>query len=190
MGFTSKLHQAVAPSEAFARLCLIDSVSFEGSCFGDICGGKTFSGRSAEVICPGDCNTCENAEVCTSCRNRALLYKGQCLKECPATHFPEISGDIGGECIECKGLCSECLADDNCTQCKPHGFLHGTSKKWLSRASLQHEGLKTNFDLCSLRLCAVAHLSCLVCIAWSRLEEDLRQAVPRWLLQGEGQENQ
>ena len=92
------------------------------------------------MICPGDCNTCENAEVCTSCRNRALLYKNQCLKECPATHYPEISGDIGGECLECKGLCSECQMDDNCTQCKPEGFLHGTSRKWLRRESLQHEG--------------------------------------------------
>ncbi|CAJ1378543.1 unnamed protein product [Effrenium voratum] len=103
-------------------------------------GGGAVGGTC--VVCPGDCNTCENAEVCTSCKNRALLYKSQCLRQCPRTHFPKISGHIGGECHECKGHCSECQTDDNCMQCKPGAYLQGTSKKWLGRIALSHKGLK------------------------------------------------
>ena len=91
--------------------------------------------------------------------------------------------------MECKGLCSECVADNNCTQCKPDGFLQGTSKKWLRREALQHEGKgggqQSHFSV------DPSHGACLLIMSTScRFEEDLRKAVPSRLLQGERQEDQ
>jgi len=85
-------------------------------------------GRTCDS-CAENCSACEDATICTECRNSMYLTPAQwCQEECPAGFYHSGSGPVGRQCLPCNDLCNLCTSADICTECKEDSFLTATSE--------------------------------------------------------------
>lgn len=83
------------------------------------CPSGTYPSISNECTpCPGDCDTCLNADKCTSCKI-GFLIDDNCVDVCPKGTYPQINPNT---CVPCDTKCSACTSN-TCTECNNGFFL-------------------------------------------------------------------
>ena len=76
------------------------------------------------VDCEGNCETCDTAISCLSCKKGYFFIEGQCLSDCPANSIQFDSVEVA-ECLKCESPCASCESEvTKCTSCVPGTYLH------------------------------------------------------------------
>jgi len=80
--------------------------------------------------CSENCNSCDNAKVCTQCKNHQFLQPdGSCKTNCPRGYSElPAAGGVGYTCLLCAENCSLCIGPDVCLECRNSTYL--TNYKW------------------------------------------------------------
>lgn len=128
-GDASKCISAEYMSECKNGKYLTPSAKCEDSCSkGYYPSGLESFGRTCSS-CAENCSACEDATVCTECRNGKYLTPAKwCQDECPAGYYHSGNGSVGRECLPCDDLCNLCTSEDECVECKDNSFLTADSK--------------------------------------------------------------
>ncbi|XP_064440740.1 extracellular matrix organizing protein FRAS1 isoform X1 [Mirounga angustirostris] len=105
--------------------------------------------------CHPSCFRCagKSPQNCTACWPSQVLLDGQCLSQCPDSHFNQ-----EGSCTECHPTCRQCHgpSESDCSSCHPHVTLAGGS----CRTSCKEEQF-----LNLVGYCTDCHPLCQLCAA-------------------------
>ena len=73
--------------------------------------------------CPAKCGSCTAFDNCQTCVGGYVLYKGECIAECPEYTYIK-----GGICYDCVAPCKECIDESECVTCSEDAVVDSNGK--------------------------------------------------------------
>lgn len=81
------------------------------------CSLNEYAKNGVCTQCPGNCITCADNMLCTSCDYGFVLTPyGECQTSCPKGTY-----NYNQTCVKCQSKCSNCRDQSTCLECAP-GF--------------------------------------------------------------------